>query len=193
MPVVTGTCLTLPALYTNTNSLIGAAICGLLSSWFVAFGIAGAFFSTRVVTDWMGTVNDLAWLVLISTVAVSPGLKGDGFSAVLTSRFLYESGDILTLTVKLVTWSALVPTTLAELPISVTTPVKSFPKKASTCIFDESPNLMRLMSFSFTSTFTSSWLKSDMVMISVPANCCVPSTRSPFWIDNFDTTPSTGE
>jgi hypothetical protein len=39
---------------------------------------------------------------------------------------------------------------------------------------------MRLISFSFTSTFTSILLRSDMVMISVPANCWVPKTRSPF-------------
>ena len=98
-----------------------------------------------------------------------------------------------TFTVKLVTWSALVPTTFAELPISITVPAKFLPRKASTSILAESPSWMRLISFSFTSTFTSSWLRSDIVMISVPANCWVPKTRSPFSMDSLDTTPSTGE
>src|ERR1700712_1777819 len=100
----------------------------------------------------------------MSTVAVNPGRKGEEFEAVLFNNAIYDFGSILTFTVKLGTWSAVVPTTLAALPISVTTPVNNLDWNASTWILEESPIVMRLMSFSFTSTFTSSWFKSDMVI-----------------------------
>src|SRR5260221_14602744 len=51
IPVVTCTCFTLPALYTNTYSFTGAIILGLLLSSPCFCGSAAAFFSSRVVTD----------------------------------------------------------------------------------------------------------------------------------------------
>src|ERR1700744_5798690 len=97
MPVVTATCFTLPPWYTNTYSLDGAFILGLLSvasvCWSLLLLLLSLFFGavcllcSRVVTACIGTASACARLVLISTVAVNPGLNGLGLSAVFISRF----------------------------------------------------------------------------------------------------------
>ena len=62
----------------------------------------------------------------------------------------------------------------------------------STSSFAFCPACNSTMSISPMSTRASIWLKSEMVMISVPAFCTVPSTRSPSCEFSLVIVPSSG-
>src|SRR5690606_34517364 len=97
IPVVTATCFTvlLWLSYTKTYSFVflsaalpavgAAAVSAAVAVVSAAALLLGA---SRVVTAWIGTASPVSFWVWISTVADSPGRKGDGLSRSSLSRSL---------------------------------------------------------------------------------------------------------